>query len=538
MSKCSSLALASTSTSKVATCCVDLWSMDAHEKAVEGLSEKLKKLSDSRIPSRMYHGDTMSTRLSTRRSDRVIDTRRLNKVINIDAAARIATVEPSVSFEMLISETLKEGLIPQVVPSFPSITVGGAFVGTAAQSSSVTAGFFENTIEFVEVIIGNGAIVKATEEGQNKGLLRDLRGSCGTLGVVTLLGVRLMKARTYVELEYIPIYSAQQALEVLERSQKGLDFSYLDALLFSDKVGVVMVGRLTNYPEVLQTTVKFRRAKDNWFYLHAHSQIPHSTACATCPFSPPGCEDMDGRHARDLIPLEDYLFRYDRGNMWMGIYGQDPKSFGDMSRWIIDWMARTKNMYRAVHHSGQSQSFIVQDVTLPFERGLELLSWLHQNLRIYPTWLCPIASSDSSPQRPFRARQNGMLLNVNVWGSPAGLNQSEQELPESEAYLRFVESNRTLEAKISQVEGFKWPYGQYYHTEDEFWSGYDRAALEVSRREWHAQGLPTLWDKMKNEHRGYVDKGWLPKALFKTIFGVDHLLDQSRGKERWKKKPH
>lgn len=453
-------------------------------------------------------------------------------MINIDDAARVATVEPNVSFQKLISETLKEGLIPQVVPSFPSTTVGGAFVGTAAQSSSVTAGFFENTMAFVEVILGNGAIVKATEEGQNKGLLRDLRGSCGTLGVVTLLGVRLMKARTYVELEYIPVYSAQQALEVLQRFQKSLDFSYLDALLFSDKVGVVMAGRLKNHREVLQPIVQFRRAKDNWFYLHAHSQIPHSTACTTCPFSPPGCEDMDGRHARHLIPLEDYFFRYDRGNMWMGIHGQDPKSFGGVSRWIIDWMARTKNMYRAVHHSGQSQYFIVQDVTVPFERGLEVLSWLHQKLRIYPTWLCPIASSDGSAQRPFRASQNGMLLNVNIWGSVARSNQIKKELPKSEGYLRFVDSNRMLEGTISQVRGFKWPYGQHYHSEDEFWRGYDRAALEESRRKWHAQGLPTLWDKLKNEHLGRVDKGWLPKALVKTIFGVDHLLDQSDREEK------
>lgn len=502
--------------------------MDVHNKAVELLSAKVKGFVKSRTPFRIYHGDTLSTRLSTRRSNQVVDISRLNNIISINAAGRIATVEPNVSIEALVTATLKEGLIPQVVPSFPSTTVGGAFVGTAAQSSSVTAGFFENTVAGVEIILGNGSVVKARDEGENSDLFQDLAGSCGTLGVVTLLDVKLMKARTYVEVEYIPVYSATEALEVLQKYYKVPNVNYLDALLYSCNVGVVVVGRLTNYREVLHPIVRFSRAKDNWFYLHAHSQIPHSTACTTCPFSPPASDDMDGRHARDLIPLEDYFFRFDRGNMWMGIYGQDPKSFGDKSRWLIDWMARTRTMQRAVHHSGRSQAFIVQDVTVPQEKGVEFLNWSHQKLGIYPTWICPILSTSKTPNRPFSNSEGGMLLNINVWGLKAASSKRDKDIVGNEAFKQFVEDNKKLESKVSQVRGFKWSYGQHYHTQEEFWEGYDVAAVEEARRKWHAEGMPTLWDKLKNEHDGYVDKGWLPKALFKTLLGMDHLLDQPR----------
>lgn len=504
--------------------------MDVHNKAVESVSAKVKAFADSKTPFRIYHGDTLSTRLSTRRSNQVVDISRLNNVININAAARLATVEPNLSFDALVTATLKEGLIPQVVTSFPSTTVGGAFVGTAAQSSSVTVGFFEKTVAGVEVILGNGSIIKARDEGENSEVFHDLAGSCGTLGVVTLLDVKLMKSRTYVELKYIPIYSAAEALAVLQKYHKVLNINYLDAILFSSKVGVVMIGRLSNHREVLHPIVRFNRAKDNWFYLHAHSQIPHSDACGTCPFSSPGSDDMDGRHARDLIPIEDYFFRFDRGNMWMGIYGQDPKSFGDKSRWMIDWMARTKNMQRAVHHSGRSQSFIVQDVTMPQEKGLEFLHWADHKLGIYPTWICPIAPSTSSPNRPFtKMNSGGMLLSVNIWGLKAASSKKYKDIVGNDAYKRFVEDNRMLETKINQVGGFKWSYGQHYHNEDEFWNGYDKKAVDDARRKWHASNLPTLWDKLKNEHDGCVDKGWLSKALVKTLLGMDHLLDQPGG---------
>lgn len=114
--------------------------MDTHSKAVANIATQVKAFAAANVPFRIYHGSTLSTRLSTRRLDRVIDISSLSNIIRIDSTNRIATVEPNVSFDKLVSQTLKQGLVPQIIPSFPGITVGGAFQGAAAQSSSFKTG--------------------------------------------------------------------------------------------------------------------------------------------------------------------------------------------------------------------------------------------------------------------------------------------------------------------------------------------------------------------------------------------------------------
>src|SRR3989344_6059674 len=85
---------------------------------------------------------------STRKRDEpnkeflLLDISDLNEALEINAAGRYADIEPGIPMDRLVAATLRENLIPPVVPEFPGITAGGAVQGGALESSSFKFGQF------------------------------------------------------------------------------------------------------------------------------------------------------------------------------------------------------------------------------------------------------------------------------------------------------------------------------------------------------------------------------------------------------------
>jgi FAD/FMN-containing dehydrogenase len=94
----------------------------------------------------------------------MIDTSTLTEVLSVDTVRQVAVVEPNVPMDKLVHATLRDGLMPLVVPEFPGITVGGAIQGGAGESSSFKYGFFSQTVNWVEYIVGDGTIITASAE--------------------------------------------------------------------------------------------------------------------------------------------------------------------------------------------------------------------------------------------------------------------------------------------------------------------------------------------------------------------------------------
>src|ERR1700754_1635905 len=114
-----------------------------HEATVSQISRQVADFHARKLPFRIFHGSTNSTRLSDRTRSATVDISSLNNVISISASKRTCLVEPNVPMDKLVEATLRHGLIPPVVPEFPGITVGGGFAGTAGESSSFKYGFFD-----------------------------------------------------------------------------------------------------------------------------------------------------------------------------------------------------------------------------------------------------------------------------------------------------------------------------------------------------------------------------------------------------------
>lgn len=491
-----------------------------HHATVDKLSMQISQFHRTQTPYRVFHGNTNSTRPSLRTLHNTVDITSLNHVISVDPVAQTCLVEPNVPMDLLVASTLgPHGLVCPVVPEFPGITVGGGFAGTAGESTSFRHGFFDRCVESIEIILADGEVLKVSRDDPHgrADLFQGAAGTFGTLGLVTLFEIRLVQAKPYVKLTYLPVTSIVDAQDVLRKQAEDQTVEFLDGIMFGPDRGVVMAGifadrSLENGKSQTQhgqegqadnnhlPVVTFSKAWDQWFYLHAEERMKtHNSSVGV----------RSQQYPCDLIPLTDYLFRYDRGAFWTGTlaYKYFVTPFNRVTRYLLDHFMHTRVMYHALHRSGLMQRFIIQDMAVPNKNMAEFSGWLDQNLpHIYPRWLCPLKLDEAISLNPHNAAparvQDDILLNIGVWG----MTPSDQTQ---------IGANRRIEKKLKDLGGMKWLYAQTFYTEDEFWNIYDRAWYQGLRRKYNAQGLPNVYEKVRTK----VDADHLKNGS--ALFGVE-----------------
>lgn len=434
-----------------------------HSIKVDKLAQQVGTFYANRQPFRIFHGSTNSTRVLEFNRDEMIDTSDLLDCIGLDINSKIIVVEANMPMDKLVDLTLKHNLIPPVVPEFPGITVGGAIQGGAGESSSFKWGFFSQTVNWFEMILPNGDVVTCSPS-EHSDLFYGSAGSMGTIGIITAVEIQLIKATPYVEVTYRPVLSFTDTIETLQNIYLG-DNDFVDAIMFSSDSGVVITGQLTRHRS--GPVRRFSRAQDEWFYLHAQKLMS---------IEQPYCE---------IIPIKDYLFRYDRGAFWVGRYAfrRFGVPYNRLTRFILNPLLHTRELYKALQESGASQEHIVQDLTVPINRSVEFLEYLHNKTAIYPLWVCPVKPAPYSPLL-CNSLPTPMAINVGVWGA---------RMHDNTAFIRL---NKQLEEGLQKHTGKKWLYAHAYYSEDDFWKIYDKKWYESLRKKYHADYLPTIYQKI------------------------------------------
>src|SRR5262249_43369614 len=130
-----------------------------------------------------------------------IDISRLNRVLEVDSGNRRCVAEPGVTFGELVRTTLRQGLLPTVVPELEGITAGGAVAGCSVESMAFRYGGFHDSCLEYEIVSGAGDVLTCSPT-QDPLLFHMIHGSYGTLGVLTRLTFRLVPAEPFVHLTY------------------------------------------------------------------------------------------------------------------------------------------------------------------------------------------------------------------------------------------------------------------------------------------------------------------------------------------------
>jgi Delta24-sterol reductase len=436
-----------------------------HASDVEHIRAQMRSFFARGQKVKIYHGTTNSTRAQTFRKDAFVDVSRLDRIIEMHADEQYVLVEPNVAMDKLVEAVLRHRLVPPVVPEFPGITVGGAVQGGAGESSSFKHGLFHETCLEYEMVLGNGEKIIASPT-QHQDLFYGTACSYGSLGIITLVKLRLIPAKDFVRLTYRAVKSLGDMVGLTEREAGGAA-DFIDGILFAKNRGVIMSGNFSDKTNAPIAT--FRNRFDEWFYLHA--------------------DNISKRHETydEIIPIQDYLFRYDRGAFWVG---RDVCSFLKLpftrfTRYVLNGILNARSAYRVLHATNISQRYLVQDLNFPKESVLEFLKFVDNELHTYPLWLCPLLPEKNSTLSPTCVNTN-LAINVGVY---------KEFGPD---YPRFLEANRDIEQKVAELRGRKVLYAHSYYLRDEFWKIYDEAPYRALREKYYAaHAFPDVYDKTK-----------------------------------------
>jgi glycolate oxidase len=116
----------------------------------------------------------------------MIDLTRMDQVLDIDPAARIARVQPGVINAGLQQQLAPHGLVFSPDPvSAHLATVGGNIIENAGGPHALKYGVTYNHVLAAEVVLADGTVIELSASDEGPDLLGVLIGSEGTLGILT-----------------------------------------------------------------------------------------------------------------------------------------------------------------------------------------------------------------------------------------------------------------------------------------------------------------------------------------------------------------
>jgi FAD/FMN-containing dehydrogenase len=384
-----------------------------------------------------------------------LDVRAFDHVLRIDAERMTADVEGMITYETLVEETLRYGLLPAVVPQLKTITVGGAVSGLGIESSSFKYGLVHETVEAMEILDGNGDIV-ACSACRNPDLFFGFPNSYGTLGYALRLTIRLVPAAPYVYLTHTRFAAADSFFAHLAQVCDQASADFVDATIFGgDEMYITEAVFADGAPLVSDYTYMD-------IYYRSIQRKPH-----------------------DWLTAKGYIWRWDTDWFWCS------KHFG-VQKPAIRLFARpalNSRTYQRVMRLSQKLlpaspglESVIQDVDIPIARCVEFREFLLREIGISPVWVCPFRTSDRAYDL-CPLKKNQLYVNFGFWDTVATTFGSGH-------------FNRMIERKIAELGGVKGLYSASYYDRVTFWSIYDKARYDRLKQAHDPGGVfPDLYAK-------------------------------------------
>jgi FAD/FMN-containing dehydrogenase len=373
-----------------------------------------------------------------RRRDRKIDVADFDELLEIDVERRTATAESGVTFEKLVTATLKHGLVPIVVPELKTITVGGAVAGCSIESTSFVNGGFHDTCLEYEVITTGGEVLTCRPDNEHALVFQMEHGAFGTLGFLSKLTFRLMPAKRYVRVSYERYRNLSDFLAAIGRRFQARDVDFMDGIIHSPELYVLSVGRFVDDAPYTH--------RYDWTRIYYQSTKTRD---------------------EDYLETAQYLFRYDRG-----VTNVRPKSllgrvlFGKLlssTQWL--WLAsKLPFLLRS------KRPTVTLDMFIPFSKTREFMAWYQDKLGHFPIWCVP-----------YRRARDYEWLADSFWSALG----NEQLFLDLAVYgMRqhgAVNLHRLIEQKLPELNGIKTLISHNYYEEAEFWSIWNRRNYDSAK---------------------------------------------------------
>ncbi|MFX1277939.1 MAG: FAD-binding oxidoreductase [Promethearchaeota archaeon] len=154
----------------------------------------------------------------------IIDTRRLNKVLEVSKDKMIVKVESGISWLNLIEALADYGLEPKCFPtSFKTSCVGG-FIGTPGKAGIgvIKYGAMEESIISLDLVKPDGAIINISRDSKEEISLKDVIGTYGIYGAIANVELSVTTLKTSLEIIGYGFNSIEQAFKLYRTLKNDL----------------------------------------------------------------------------------------------------------------------------------------------------------------------------------------------------------------------------------------------------------------------------------------------------------------------------
>jgi hypothetical protein len=335
--------------------------------------------------------------------DEKIDISDLNEIIEIDTKNKICTAEPGVTFVDLVEATFKLGYVPIIVPELKTITIGGAVAGCSIESMSFKYGGFHDTCLEYEVITAKGEVLICTPKNKNKLLFQMVHGTFGTLGIISKLKFKIIKAKPYVKVIYEKYGNIKDYKQAIYGHFKDKDVDFMDGIIHSPKDLVLSVA---NFSDVAPYTNKY-----DWMKIYYLSTRTRS---------------------EDFLKTPDYFFRYDKG-----VTNVNPKSF--LGRLFFGKLTDSSAVLKLVNTFKRwipdKVIPITIDLMIPFTKVEEYLKWHIKELGHFPLWCVPykiVRKYEWLSDDFLRSNKDELFIDLAIYGMKKNENKNYYKIMEDE----------------------------------------------------------------------------------------------------------
>ena len=417
---------------------------ESFEQRREKLSREIRQAADgqniglNKSTSNLFRARAESTQ-------RRLDVRAFNHVLNVDADTLLADVEGMTTYEDLVDETLKLGLLPTVVPQLKTITIGGAVSGLGIESSSFRYGLVHETVEELEVLLADGDVIICSPE-TNSDLFFGFPNSYGTLGYALRLKVKLIPAKKYIRLVHRCYSDIGRLFAELAAICTDSHFDYVDGVVFNRGEAYITTGEFVDSAPY---------TSDYTYMKVYYRSIP--------------------KREIDYLTAKDYIWRWDTDWFWCSkvFHVQNPMVRAIVGRRLLNSRAyqRIMRLSRRLPLKLNTES-VIQDVDIPIEQAPEFLDFLLREISIVPIWLCPFRTYDPNVTYPLcPVDPTRLYVNFGFW-----------DMLPSAGVDGFY--NRKIERMALHLRGVKGLYSSSYYDEETFWSIYDRESYEALKKRY------------------------------------------------------
>ncbi|MFX1556635.1 MAG: FAD-dependent oxidoreductase, partial [Promethearchaeota archaeon] len=189
------------------------------------LSMLIKKCKERKIPVTIRAAGTSCFSSATpSKGGVIIDTRRLNKIFNIDKENMTAKVGVGISWLNLIEKLSDYGLAPKCYPtSFKTSCVGG-FIATpgTAGIGVLKNGSMKDSILNLKLVLPDGEITNISKDSKGELSLEDIVGTYGIYGAISEVDLSITTLKTSLEIIGYGFNSNHEAIEFYRKLKNSL----------------------------------------------------------------------------------------------------------------------------------------------------------------------------------------------------------------------------------------------------------------------------------------------------------------------------